>query len=429
MHSHARAALVVALVLAVLGAGWLAVIPQATAVDHVGGIGTQASHAYKTTVITTRPAAPAARATPPAAVHPAVPGNLSVSVSFTSALPLFSEPGFNVPFQVSVVNGTISPTNTSISVQIKDLGVVWPAGPFGATSCNSEFVGFDCPTVANISLNSSVATGKTTYNITANATNLNSLDYKNWFGDAFGLVANLGVFPDHEYLIVPWVNQSGYLDGVPGYITTAASAPVWIIVQPLFGSFSAPLAGSDVTAGNITIGVLYGGNYLESATVTITSGTTTVYRSGVYNPAVTTGNVTVVSPIPWLVSTPGVYNASLQLQAEYTTAYFNTTFTVLSGSAGTVFYNSTTYHNTSLLSGLTSGTAGTILLVLGLIVGMIVALAVARSMWGSPRQAPPQQWQGTQTAAAGANTCSVCGKSFDSADALSAHAKAEHGIE
>ena len=154
----------------------------------------------------------------------------------------------------------------------------------------------------------------------------------------------------------------------------------------------------------------------------------------VYNP---TGTSVILSKnLAWNGTTPTVYNWVQTIAAVYPytlaveTGYgvYNTSGSIVVPAASYVYTNETSWTNSTLISGLSSGASGTLLLVIGLIVGMIVAIVVGRRVWGGPKPAgPAQPW--TPKTEGAANQCSVCGRSFATPEELAAHSKSEHGMQ
>jgi len=148
----------------------------------------------------------------------------------------------------------------------------------------------------------------------------------------------------------------------------------------------------------------------------------------VYNPKTLlvtfTANLKTGS-VNWTQTIPGAYPYTLSVFTAFGT--FNSTGVISVIPPGSTFYNSTTWVNSTLISGLSSSAAGTILLIVGLLIGMIVAMVVGRMVWGGPKTVPPAQPWAQKPAAA--NTCSVCGQSFSTPEELAAHSKSEHGMQ
>ncbi len=136
-------------------------------------------------------------------------------------------------------------------------------------------------------------------------------------------------------------------------------------------------------------------------------------------------NGTTPTTVPWFEATPGLYPYTLSVYTAY--GVYNTSGSIPVVVPTPVYYNTTHWSNSTLISGLSSGAAGAILLVVGLVVGMIVAMALGRAVWGGKRAAPAQPWSGEKTATT--NACSVCGQSFATPEELAAHGKSEHGMQ
>lgn len=207
--------------------------------------------------------------------------------------------------------------------------------------------------------------------------------------------------------------------GASNTVTTWANATTSLIFAPLSVKLVSPSGA--VGIGNATFVATYTAQYLISVNLLV------------WNPAKTQvlENASLIWPsanVPafatWYAPAVGNYPYNLTAVTSYGTATTSGMVVVLSNGGGTVYLNNSNFHNATLLPGISGAVAGTILLVVGLILGMIVALALASLMRPSPA-ASPQAWQPKTTAP---NTCSTCGKSFDSADELSAHAKSEHGM-
>jgi len=138
----------------------------------------------------------------------------------------------------------------------------------------------------------------------------------------------------------------------------------------------------------------------------------------------TAGKATTVT---WLETVAGNYPYTLSVYTAV--GVFNTTGFIGVLPTGSTFYNSTTWVNSTLVSGLSSSAAGTILLIVGLLIGMLVAMVVGRMVWGGPKTVPPAQPWAQKPGTTGANTCSVCGQSFGTPEELAAHSKSEHGMQ
>ena len=179
-----------------------------------------------------------------------------------------------------------------------------------------------------------------------------------------------------------------------------------------------PVAGS---GQSFTLQAQYSAQYVGSVEV------------HVYNPASSAvvfaanlrWNGTTPTTAVWTETTPGLYPFTLSVFTAF--GEFNSSGSISVSAPTAVYYNTSHYSNSTLISGLSSGAAGAILLVVGLVVGMIVAMALGRAVWGGKRAAPAQPWSGEK--AATTNTCSVCGQSFATPEELAAHGKSEHGMQ
>ncbi|HYA70719.1 MAG TPA: hypothetical protein VEH28_05050 [Thermoplasmata archaeon] len=154
----------------------------------------------------------------------------------------------------------------------------------------------------------------------------------------------------------------------------------------------------------------------------------------VYNPTATA--VILSKNLAWNGTTPTVYDWVQTISAVYPytlsveTGYglFNSSGSIFVPIANYVYTNETSWTNSTLITGLSSGASGTLLLVVGLIVGMIVAIVVGRRVWGGPKPVgPAQPW--TPKTEGATNQCSVCGQSFATPEELAAHSKSEHGMQ
>jgi len=210
--------------------------------------------------------------------------------------------------------------------------------------------------------------------------------------------------------------------GTPSAATDWTTQITSLIFAPLTASLVTP-TGS-VGAGNVSLMAIYAAQYLTSVRILVYSapGSSTV----VFNASLQWVNSITPTVGTWYAGTAGTYPYTLTVVTSYQTLSHSGNITVLSAGGGTVYSNSSTWKNSSIFPGVSGAVSGTILLVVGLILGMIVALAVGRSLMRPAAAAPAQAWQGTP--AAGANTCSVCGKSFATPEELKDHAKSEHGM-
>jgi len=316
----------------------------------------------------------------------------TAAVTFTSAFAAYIPTPFTANYSIAVTNAPINAVTTTIIVNVTDLGT-------GSVLSSTMVTAVD---------------NQTAYQFTVNAAKLACSD------------PSCSSLPQHEFKLSAFVGVVGI--GLPtnGSISTSAtSKSFFLITTPLSASLVAPTAGAAVSTGNVTVSVAYLGSYVAAAVLNIytTSGNLVFSHSVI--------ELTPGVPVPqtWFIAQVGTYNYAIVMTTVYlpNTHYFNGTLSVIT-KGGTVFQNVTQWSNESILSGLSGAAAGTLLLVVGLIVGMIVAFILAGLVMRSrPSPAPPQAWD--SKTGAGANTCSVCGKSFATPEELAAHGKSEHGMQ
>ncbi len=374
-------------------------------------------------------AAPVPRAAPSAASpHPAV-GLGAVSVAITSTVAGYQTLPFNLSFSLTLTNATVCKSycypsnpnstvqNTFLNVEVRDV----------ATICQGILGLFvNCPTVANISLNSSVSNGTTSYTAYIDDNALLTPQFRNVvcpniFGYGAPCSYNGGVLPNDQYQIFVWASVNNTVNTATAVVETTS----YLVTTPLSGQWLSPSPLGAVSTGNVSVAISYQGSYVSGATVTIYQGTTAtgpvVYSQSVFAPGV--GQHTVVAAAVWSVPTPGTYYGLLNVSGPSGYKVTPATFTVLPAGI-TVYQNSSHYQNATLIPGFAPAVGGTVLLVVGLIVGMVIALLLGRMMWaGAKPSASPQPWQATKT-----NECSVCHQSFASEAELKEHAKSAHGI-
>lgn len=256
-----------------------------------------------------------------------------------------------------------------------------------------------------------------------------------------------GIDPTCQSITDPYyvtVTATVDLTGAPFYGTPAGPVSAGLTTPTGFLTFAfitvpvtlTPLAPatSTVALGNVTFSSTYSGQYILSANVTVFSSTNAKLPI-FYANMLKTASGTPVTAV-WAPAAPGAYPISFALTTIYgntlngTTIYKNSTLTVASVGGGVVYFNTTTWHNGTGILGLSAPVGGVILLLVGLIIGLIVAFLLGRAVWSRPAAEPAQPWASstTTTTTTGANTCSACGKSFDTPEELAAHAKSEHGM-
>jgi hypothetical protein len=205
------------------------------------------------------------------------------------------------------------------------------------------------------------------------------------------------------------------------------------ITVPLAGKLG--ISASNTINGPTSTGVVGQGNVVFNATVTgqyVAAVLVTVFSltgAPIFTGSLLNSTTGAAKTATWFAGSTGAYFVDLNVTTDYayTLTVSQPLAVVLAGSP--VYMNQTTYHNNTILPGLSGATAGTLLLIIGLIVGIIVAMLVARMMWGGRASTAPAQPWDSKSGPTAANTCSVCGKSFATPEELSAHSKSEHGAE
>lgn len=376
------------------------------------------------------PVLPAAHAAPAAAVpihyssHPGA-GNFSVSLHVSTVFQNFMNVPFSIDLNMTVANGTMNTTVSGLNIELRDV--------------NSQCIGLiglvnPCPTVANWSLNSSLdnTTATTSYSFSVNLSNLQQPEYRDGVCPvAYGLGSpcpyNHGLLPSDQYQIYVWANLIDQPGSTPLAMASAsAEAATYLVVYQPTGSLVAPIPGSVISTGNTTVAISENGSYLNGATVTVINAAgTTVYSQSAF--AIGDGNRTVVAATTWFAGVAGTYTFYVNVTAPEAPGLWAHTYHVtVIAAGGTVYQNSSSWHNASLLPGLSPAAGGTVLLVVGLVVGMAVALLLGRMVWATPKSAPAQAWA-PKAATTAPNECSVCHQSFPSEEELKEHAKTAHG--
>lgn len=341
------------------------------------------------------------------------PGAISATLKFTSAFTNYLPLPYNLAFSVTTTGGSVAVGSTWVNVEIRDVASICQGG-LGLT--------MNCPTVVNISLNSSVTNGATSFSVPITTVALEAGQFRvSCPSGGPPCSYNGGVLPNDQYQILAWVeyNDSGTFEWF------SVEQTAYLITTNQTATLAAPAPGGAVSTGNVTVGITYAGSYVSGASVAIYQGTsaagTEVYSQSVFAPGL--GAETVLSPTAWYASTAGQYFVVMTLSAPYGNANFTQALTVIQ-TGGTVYHNQSSWNNASLIPGLSTSVGGTLLLVVGLLIGMIVALVLGRMMWGgSSAAAPAQPWQ-----AKNANECSVCHQSFATDAELKEHAKTAHGM-
>jgi hypothetical protein len=209
-------------------------------------------------------------------------------------------------------------------------------------------------------------------------------------------------------------------------VTASASGNTFFITVPVSATIL-PTSTGTVGIGNVTFSAIVTGQYIAAVVITVYSPTgsgVALFTSSLINATTGFGKTAT-----WVANSPGVYPVVVNITTNYASVTNVSEKLTVVASYGPVYFNQTTYHNATIFPGVDGAVAGTLLLLVGLIVGIIIALLVGWMMWGGrDTAAPAQPWQ-SKTVSATPNTCAVCGKSFDTPEALSAHATSEHGAE
>ncbi len=323
--------------------------------------------------------------------HPSVApaATATVAVSIATTFTTYTVLPVSLVFSVSVTNSVISTANTSLWLNITDTVT--------STTCVSNNI---------TSLVSDTAAPTAYYFVT-----LNSAYFTNY---SKACPTFLG---DGGSLNIAAV-ENGQANGVVG--TNATALTSFVLETPSSLLNVLPITGSLTT---YSLYANYTAQYVGKVQLSI---------YGAAGAVIFTTNLawngSKVTTAVWTEATQGVYPYTLTVFTAY--GGFNSTGSVSLLPTTTTYTNTTSWTNTTLWGNLSPGTAGTILLIAGLLIGMIVALAVGRMVWGGPKApGPAQPWtdKKSETMPA-ANTCSVCGRSFDTPEELAAHSKSEHGM-
>ncbi len=302
---------------------------------------------------------------------------------------------YDLNFTISVTNGTITPATTSVVVSVVDATIPAP--------------------IYNYSL--PVTPGQTQYTLPITEQTVTQCNASFWIpgtgGDSGVPLTPVCPYtsPTDDFYFTLNVTENGIGAPTNGTMSTyfTSIGPAFFIGTAATISLVAPTGTNPyLSVGNISFATLYAGQYVSGANLTVYSGTTVVF-SALMTQLVTGVPATAV----WPATAAGTYSLVVVMtRTSGGPVYVNETLTLVTGGGGTVYQNSSTYHNVTLLGSLSPAVAGTILLLVGLIVGMIVALLVGRMMWGGSKpQEPPQQWeQGTSgTSASGTEATSGTG--------------------
>jgi hypothetical protein len=331
------------------------------------------------------------------------------AVAFTGVVPIYSTMGLAVSF-----NTSFDPANSGIVANAANVTVgitfSYLEGTCVSYSPTSGCGAYAPMIVANETLPFS-AHGA--YSVVINAS----------FIAPIGLLG--GSLPAGSYAITPSITVLNSANpAFPQRTVQAQGITTFAPTLPV-GQIAAPLNTSTglVVGSNVTISVGYLGSHITNAVVTVTnqSSSNVVYTQGVYVPGTSPHAVAVT----WVPGAAGSYTVALTLSTAYAPAVVVQVTNVVVHAVGAAQVTTIeTWHNTSILGGLSPGAAAAVLLVVGLVIGMIVALALGRMMWGTGKSSPAQPW----SAAKPANECTVCHQSFATPQELADHAKQAHGM-
>lgn len=315
---------------------------------------------------------------PAASITVFAPDAPSASISYSTSFSVYMQVPWTLSFSVSMTNATITPGQTWVHVNARDL----------IPTCGSQysFLGAPpCPEVINVSV--PLTAGQSTWTYAINYTNLDSAGYAN---------PTAGVFPADVFQFIAWVTDNNSVANQ----TSALEQNAYLVFHTPSGVFASPVPGDSLSTGNVSFAVTYYGDYLTAAELIVKNATgQIVFVQGVF--AGGQGNRTVVAPTEWLAATPGEYTAYINFTTPYGNYLSSQKYTVIPAGQ-TIYINQTAYHNASLLGGLSQGLSGMLLLVIGLIIGLVVALVLGRMMWGTPSQpSSPQPWSPTQSGGSG----------------------------
>ncbi len=351
----------------------------------------------------------------------------TISVAFSTPFTLYMPTPLTLAWTITA-NAPVNTETTNMWLLVEDLGSsACPFIEFNGLKQGVAVQNTPCP-VTDLPLNSLLVNNTDSYTYTLTVANMTIQNY------------NSGTLPfAAEYSVAVYVNMSTspYVNGTTSGSVAQGGATQDIYLQTNLptAALVSPLPDVGVSTGNVSIVVSYSGDFVSGATVDIYSGTASgqlVYSAGVAQAGI--GPHVGSAAADWRPTVPGAYTAVVNLSGPY--GYTLTSFPLTVVPAGTnVFVNSSTYHNQSLIGGLSSGMSATIFLVIGLIIGMVVALLLGRMVWGgSPAAKPPEPWAAKpeektppDQANLKANECPVCHQQFTSPTELAEHQKSAHG--
>lgn len=163
--------------------------------------------------------------------------------------------------------------------------------------------------------------------------------------------------------------------------TATGTTPVTSLVfTALTGQLGFATTSTEYT---YNVSATFSGQYIGRVALTLLSPTgVVVFSANLFSPTYTS----------WYEPKAATYSYSLVVFAPYGN---DTTSGVIALTAPIpIYYNTTTWHNSSSFAGLSPAVGGTILLVVGLIIGMIVAFLLGAAVFRKRETPPPQAWEG-----------------------------------
>jgi hypothetical protein len=349
----------------------------------------------------------------------------TLSVQYTSPSSLYMPLNLSLAWTIST-DAAINTNSTTMWLLVEDLGSA--ACPY--VSATGTVVNPPCP-VLDLPLSYLITNGTSSYSFVLNETTMVSQFY------------NKGVLPyATEYSVAVFVSiaTGPYVAGIAtgAAATSAATIQVYLRTYQVSAVLLSPSTSLGNPTGNISVTVSYQGDFITGATVAIVSQKTgdLVYAASVavagVGPHVGTGGT------DWHPTIAGAYTVTVNLTGPENTTLINFLVNVVPAGT-TVYVNSTSYTNQSLIHGLGAAATGSLLLVVGTLIGLVVAFLIGRLVWSKPAGTPPTPWTGEgpgkegpgkdkdKPGAKGANECMVCHQSFATEAELKDHQAKVHG--
>ncbi|MHB8351994.1 MAG: hypothetical protein ACYDFT_04790, partial [Thermoplasmata archaeon] len=197
-------------------------------------------------------------------------------------------------------------------------------------------------------------------------------------------------------------------------------------------SFLRPLNNTTglVVGQPTTVVISYSGDYVSGAFFNVSNLSTgqVIYSQGIFQ----AGGGAHGTFALWTPATAGEFRLSISLLTPYLAPFTTSELERVAAGppgGGTTFVNTTYWHNTTWIPGVSPAAGAAIVLVMGLVVGMVVAALLVQAVRG-PRLVSARTTDRNEPAVAGAAyACTVCRQSFPSEAERAAHAKDAHGID